>query len=159
MIMSEMQEGIQMAMMTGQAMAFVVDKGVTLTRQILEALAKLIKMSALYTTPKIKNAWKRQPGAVSMDQIQRRIPIRINEADQQKFFDWMHRAEIPYCPLQDLNKNDIYNSNIPSYDVDLLLKLSTSTSIMQLRIFDVEDMLNPLIKETVTNNTLIEQDF
>ena len=48
MIMSEMQEGIQMAMMTGQAMAFVVDKGVTLTRQILEALAKLIKMSALY---------------------------------------------------------------------------------------------------------------
>ena len=43
-----------------------------------------------------------------MDQIQRRIPIRINEADQQKFFDWMHRAEIPYCPLQDLNKNDIY---------------------------------------------------
>ena len=108
MIMSEMQEGIQMAMMTGQAMAFVVDKGVTLTRQILEALAKLIKMSALYTTPKIKNEWKRQPGAVSMDQIQRRIPIRINEADQQKFFDWMHRAEIPYCPLQDLNKNDIY---------------------------------------------------
>ena len=108
MIMSEMQEGIQMAMMTGQAMAFVVDKGVTLTRQILEALAKLMKMSALYTAPKIKNAWKRQPGAVSMDQIQRRIPIRINEADQQKFFDWMHRAEIPYCPLQDLNKNDIY---------------------------------------------------
>ena len=45
--MSEMQEGIQMAMMTGQAMAFVVDKGVTLTRQILEALAKLMKMSAL----------------------------------------------------------------------------------------------------------------
>ena len=39
--MSEMQEGIQMAMMTGQAMAFVVDKGVTLTRQIFEALAKL----------------------------------------------------------------------------------------------------------------------
>ena len=73
--MSEMQEGIQMAMMTGQAMAFVVDKGVTLTRQILEALAKLMKMSALYTAPKIKNAWKRQPGAVSMDQIQRRIPI------------------------------------------------------------------------------------
>ena len=106
--MSEMQEGIQMAMMTGQAMAFVVDKGVTLTRQILEALAKLIKMSALYTAPKIKNIWKKQPGAVSMDQIQRRIPIRINEADQQKFFDWMHRAEIPYCPLQDLNKNDIY---------------------------------------------------
>lgn len=106
--MSEMQEGIQMAMMTGQAMAFVVDKGVNLTRQILEAMAKLIKMSALYTVPKIKNAWKKQPGAVSMDQIQRRIPVRINEADQQKFFDWMHRAKIPYCPLQDFNKNDAF---------------------------------------------------
>ncbi len=41
----------------------------TLTRQILEALAKLMKMSALYTAPKIKNAWKRQPGAVSMDRF------------------------------------------------------------------------------------------
>ena len=36
-----------MAMMNGQAMAFVVDKGVNLTRQILKAMAKLIKMSAL----------------------------------------------------------------------------------------------------------------
>lgn len=103
-----MQEGIQIAMMTGQAMVFVLDKGVNLTRQILVAMAKLIKMAALYTTPKIKNAWKKQPGAVSMDQIQRKIPIRINEADQQKFFEWMHRAKIQYCPLQDLNKNDVY---------------------------------------------------
>ena len=106
--MSEMQEGIQIAMMTGQAMVFVLDKGVNLTRQILVAMAKLIKMAALYTTPKIKNAWKKQPGAVSMDQIQRKIPVRINEADQQKFFEWMHRAKIQYCPLQDLNKNDVY---------------------------------------------------
>lgn len=103
-----MQEGIQIAMMTGQAMVFVLDKGVNLTRQILVAMAKLIKMAALYTTPKIKNAWKKQPGAVSMDQIQRKIPVRINEADQQKFFEWMHRAKIQYCPLQDLNKNDVY---------------------------------------------------
>jgi hypothetical protein len=65
MIMSEMQEGIQMAMMTGQAMAFVVDKGVTLTRQILEALAKLIKMSALYTAPKIKNMEKTAWGSIN----------------------------------------------------------------------------------------------
>ena len=60
MIMSEMQEGIQMAMMTGQAMAFVVDKGVTLTRQILEALAKLIKMIVYNTENKEcmeKTAW------------------------------------------------------------------------------------------------------
>lgn len=58
-----------------------------------------------------------------------------------------------------LNSSDIDNYNNRIFDVELTLNQSTSTSIMQLRIFDVEDMLNPLIKETVTNNTLIEQDF
>lgn len=155
MIMSEMQEGIQMAMMTGQAMAFVVDKGVTLTRQILEALAKLIKMSALYTTPKIKNAWKRQPGAVSMDQIQRRIPIRINEADQQKFFDWMHRAEIPYCPLQDLNKNDIYAEFV--IDERDILRLQSIVDRNQ-REFSMEDF-KIINWEDYAMNHITEEDL
>jgi hypothetical protein len=31
--------------------------------------------------------------------------------------------------------------------------------MLQLRIYDVEDKLNPLLKETVKNNTIIEQDF
>ena len=153
--MSEMQEGIQMAMMTGQAMAFVVDKGVTLTRQILEALAKLIKMSALYTTPKIKNAWKRQPGAVSMDQIQRRIPIRINEADQQKFFDWMHRAEIPYCPLQDLNKNDIYAEFV--IDERDILRLQSIVERNQ-REFSMEDF-KIINWEDYAMNHITEEDL
>lgn len=153
--MSEMQEGIQMAMMTGQAMAFVVDKGVTLTRQILEALAKLIKMSALYTTPKIKNAWKRQPGAVSMDQIQRRIPIRINEADQQKFFDWMHRAEILYCPLQDLNKNDIYAEFV--IDERDILRLQSIVDRNQ-REFSMEDF-KIINWEDYAMNHITEEDL
>jgi len=155
MIMSEMQEGIQMAMMTGQAMAFVVDKGVTLTRQILEALAKLIKMSALYTAPKIKNAWKRQPGAVSMDQIQRRIPIRINEADQQKFFDWMHRAEIPYCPLQDLNKNDVYAEFV--IDERDILRLQSIVDRNQ-REFSMEDF-KIINWEDYAMNHITEEDL
>ena len=155
MIMSEMQEGIQMAMMTGQAMAFVVDKGVTLTRQILEALAKLMKMSALYTAPKIKNAWKRQPGAVSMDQIQRRIPIRINEADQQKFFDWMHRAEIPYCPLQDLNKNDIYAEFV--IDERDILRLQSIVERNQ-REFSMEDF-KIINWEDYAMNHITEEDL
>ena len=99
-------------------------------------MAKLIKMSALYTAPKIKNIWKKQPGAVSMDQIQRRIPIRINEADQQKFFDWMHRAEIPYCPLQDLNKNDIYAEFV--IDERDILRLQSIVERNQ-REFSMED--------------------
>lgn len=106
--MSEIQEGIQMAMITGQAMAFTIEKGTELTKEILTALAKLIKVSVLYATPKIRNAWKKQPGAVSMEQIRNRVPIRINEADQQKFFDWMNKAKIPYCPLEDLNIHDKY---------------------------------------------------
>jgi len=31
--------------------------------------------------------------------------------------------------------------------------------VLQLKIYDAADELNPLIKENVTNNTLIENDF
>lgn len=44
-------------------------------------------------------------------------------------------------------------------EVELTLNKPTNASILQLRIYDVDDELNPLIKETVRNNTLIEQDF
>ena len=58
-----------------------------------------------------------------------------------------------------LNSTDIENFNNRIFDVELVLNKSTNTNIMQLRIFDESDLLNPLIKENVTNNTLIEQDF
>ena len=45
------------------------------------------------------------------------------------------------------------------FNVTLNLKESTNTSILQLRVWDVETPLNPLIKESVKNNTFIEQDF
>ena len=32
-------------------------------------------------------------------------------------------------------------------------------SMLQLRIYDVDDKLNPLVRETVNNNTMIEQYF
>ena len=44
-------------------------------------------------------------------------------------------------------------------NVTLNLKESTSSSLLQLRVWDVETPLNPLIKESVKNNTFIEQDF
>ena len=43
------------------------------------------------------------------------------------------------------------------YDVDLTL-LNTGSGLLQLRVYDVSDNLNPLIKATVTDNTLIERD-
>ncbi|MBK5203305.1 MAG: PglZ domain-containing protein [Prolixibacteraceae bacterium] len=58
-----------------------------------------------------------------------------------------------------LNSTDADNFNNRIYDVELILNKSTSESIMQLKIFDVGDPLNPLIKENVTNKTLIERDF
>ena len=45
------------------------------------------------------------------------------------------------------------------YEINLVLNREVSSGILQLRIYDREDMLNPLLKETVTNNTIIPQDF
>ena len=36
---------------------------------------------------------------------------------------------------------------------------STPTEILKLKIFDIDDMLNPLIEERIQNNTLIQTDF
>ena len=44
-------------------------------------------------------------------------------------------------------------------EITLMLNREVSSGILQLRIYDREDVLNPLVKETVTNNTIIPQDF
>lgn len=51
------------------------------------------------------------------------------------------------------------NLNNRVYDVAMNLTKSVKSSILQLRIYDEDDMLNPIITETVKNNTLIENDF
>jgi len=43
--------------------------------------------------------------------------------------------------------------------VDLTLNQNVDAKVLQLKVYDVTDELNPLIKENVTNNTLIENDF
>lgn len=58
-----------------------------------------------------------------------------------------------------LNSSDSDNLNNRVYDVTLNLNKSVTGSMLQLRICDIDDQLNPLIKETVKNNTIIEQDF
>jgi len=45
------------------------------------------------------------------------------------------------------------------FEVDLLLTSQTQSNILELRVYKPEDPMNPLIRETVTNNTLIERDF
>ena len=56
----------------------------------------------------------------------------------------------------------IYNGDAPvtqEKEVTLNLNKSVNASMLQLRIYDVDDKLNPLVRETVKNNTMIEQDF
>lgn len=45
------------------------------------------------------------------------------------------------------------------YNQSLTLSNGVSASLLELRVYDVEDHLNPILKETVTNKTLIERDF
>jgi hypothetical protein len=57
----------------------------------------------------------------------------------------------------DSNDADVLQNRV--FEINLMLNQNVTSGILQFRVYDTEDMLNPLIKETVTNNTLIEQDF
>lgn len=89
-----------------------------------------------------------QTEAVSMDMKERHIRVAL------------YHNDVPVTPVKDilLDKTD------PSLDnrkiqVDLTLNKNMDAKVLQLKVFDATDDLNPLIKENVTNNTLIEIDF
>ena len=60
-----------------------------------------------------------------------------------------------------LNSPDATNINNRVYEVTMTLGKPVAGSMLELRIYDEEDTgrLNPLVRETVKNNTIIEQDF
>lgn len=58
-----------------------------------------------------------------------------------------------------LNSTDATNLNNRVFEVTLTLNKPVSASVLELRIYDTKDPLNPLVRETVKNNTIIEQDF
>ena len=70
-------------------------------------------------------------------------------------------GDVPVTSEQEviLDSPDAANLNNRVFEVTLNLNKSVSSSVLQLRVYDVEDKLNPIIKETVKNNTIIEQDF
>lgn len=89
-----------------------------------------------------------QTEAVSMDMKERSIRVAL------------YHNDVPVTPVKDilLDKTD------PSLDnrkihVDLTLNKNIDAKVLQLKVFDATDELNPIIKENVTNNTLIENDF
>lgn len=57
-----------------------------------------------------------------------------------------------------LNSSEI-NPSYRVFSIELVLNKATSGGLLSLRVFDVEDRLNPIIKANVIDKTLIEQDF
>jgi hypothetical protein len=90
-----------------------------------------------------------QSEAVSMTVMERKVVCCIYNGDDPV----TQEKEVT------LNSTDAVNLNNRVYEVTLNLSKSVSASMLQLRIYDVEDRLNPLVRETVKNNTIIEQDF
>ena len=90
-----------------------------------------------------------QSEAVSMTVMERKVVCQVFNGDEPVTTE----KEIL------LNSTDSANLNNRVFEVTLNLNKSVVSSVLQLRIYDVDDKLNPLIKETVKNNTMIEQDF
>ena len=90
-----------------------------------------------------------QSEAVSMTVMERKVICCLYHGEEQ----------VTAEKVATLDSTDATNLNNRVYEVTLLLNKSVSASMLQLRIYDEEDRLNPLIRETVKNNTVIERDF
>lgn len=58
-----------------------------------------------------------------------------------------------------LTSTDATNLNNRLYEISLRQTVTDARSTLQLRIWDKDEPLNPLVTETVKNNTILEQDF
>ena len=92
-----------------------------------------------------------QSEAVSMTLIERKVACQLFLGEQP----------VSAEKILTLNSTDAVNINNRVYEVTMTLNKSVSGSMLELRIYDGEDTgrLNPIIRETVKNNTMIEQDF
>ena len=57
-----------------------------------------------------------------------------------------------------LNSTDTEMTASRIYEVDLTVTQSATSKIMQFKVFNEDDNLNPVISKNIVNNTLIEQD-
>ncbi len=89
-----------------------------------------------------------QTDAVSMDMKQRTIEIALYYNDQA------------VTPVKEfvLDNTDAILDNRKIL-VDLTLNKNVNEKVLQLKVYDKDDPLNPLIKENVKNKTLIGNDF
>lgn len=89
-----------------------------------------------------------QTEAVSMEMKERLVRVAL------------YHNDVAVTPVKDilLDKTDQSLENRKIL-VDLTLNKNVDAKVLQLKVYDATDELNPLIKENVTNNTLIENDF
>lgn len=89
-----------------------------------------------------------QTDAVSMDMKARIINVALYNNDKA------------VTPVKEfiLDSTDVLLDNRKVL-VDLTLNQNVDAKVLQLKVYDITDELNPLIKENVTNNTLISNDF
>ena len=113
--------------------------GVTLISRDLRMVSSRLKFQII------------QSEAVTMEMQERTIICAVYDNDRQ----------VTAFKEIKLSSTDYVNPANRIYDVELVLNTSTNSSILQLRIYDKNDdsFLNPLVKENVKNNTIIEQDF
>lgn len=72
----------------------------------------------------------------------------------------IYDGETVVSTVKDVTLSSTNTDNVEAriFDVDLTL-MSSGSGLLQLRVYDTTDPLNPLIKTTVTDNTLIPLDF
>lgn len=58
-----------------------------------------------------------------------------------------------------LNSTDAVNWANRAFNITLSLETSTTAPLLELRVYDVDDRMNTLVKQAVKNATLIERDF
>lgn len=110
--------------------------GITLISKDLKMISSRLKFQIIQSEP------------VSMEMLERTVVCAVYAGDKpvtaQKEITLSSTDSNPAGRIQ---------------HIELVLNTPLNTSILQLRIYDKNDMLNPLIKENVKNNTIIEQDF
>jgi hypothetical protein len=111
--------------------------GVTILGQKLNMVSSRLKFKVI------------QSEAVDMNTVARTVACAVFDGD----------TAVTTEKKLTLNSTDAVNFNNRIFEVELTLSKPVTNRLLQLRIWDVDDKLNPLAKANVTNSTLIEPDF
>lgn len=111
--------------------------GVTILGQKLNMVSSRLKFKVI------------QSEAVDMSTIARSVVCAVYDGD----------TPVTAEKQLTLDSTDAVNFNNRIFEIELTLSKPVTSRLLNLRIYDVDDRLNPLAKANVTNSTLIETDF